>query len=277
VISAFGGAKLQVMTPELIATGLVLVLIVLIRVLLLRVFGRFEWASIEERRSWIVLVRNVSLLVGAFLIMLIWADELRVIGLSLVAVAVAVAISVQDLIKSMVGAFVRATSSSYSIGDRVQVAGIRGQVIDHSLLTTTLIEISPGHLRTGRTITVPNSQFLTEPVVNETTGHEYILHSFHVPVSSKEWGAAMDALKKSADRVAAPYVQPARKQMDKRAKRHALPAPIIEPFVTPRPISADGVELTVRVPVATSDVWRVEHEILEEWLRVQDKLRSQQG
>lgn len=262
------------MTPELIATGLVVFLIVLIRILLIRVFRRLEWASIEERRGWIVLVRNFSLLSGAFLVILIWADELRVIGLSLVAVAVAVAISVQDLIKSMVGAFVRATSSSYAIGDRVQVAGIRGQVIDHSLLTTTLIEISPGHLRTGRTVSVPNSQFLTEPVINETTGHEYILHSFHVPVSADEWSDAMAELKQAADRVSAPYVEPAREQMELRARRHALAAPIIEPFVTPRPTSAGEVELTVRVPVRTSDVWRVEHEILEACLRALDELRG---
>ncbi len=254
------------MTPELVATGVIILVLGVGRLGLQRLFSRFSWSSIEERRRWIVLVRNGSLVLGSFLIMLVWADELRVIGLSLVAVAVAIAISVQDLIKSLVGSFVRSTSASYSIGDRVQVGEIRGQVIDYSLLTTKLIEVSPGHFRTGRTISVPNSHFLTEPVVNETAGHEFVLHSFRVAVAADRWREARQVLGDAAIAASAEYVAPARKQMEARARRHALATPIVEPMVTARPTSVSEIELSVRVPVAASEVWKVENQILEAWL-----------
>ena len=44
---------------------------------------------------------------------------------------------------SIGGSFLRATSGSFAIGDRIRVGDTRGVVIDHSLLVTTLLEIGP--------------------------------------------------------------------------------------------------------------------------------------
>lgn len=257
---------MAVLTPELIATGVILLALAILRIGFGRVFARTDWANIEDRRRWIVFVRNGSLGLGAFLIIGVWADELRVVGLSLAAVAVAVAITFQEPIKSVFGGLVRSVNGTYSLGDRIQVGSSRGVVVDYSLLTTTLIEVETGHFRTGRIISVPNSRFLTEPVVNETAGHEFVLHSFHVPVPTELWMHARDVLMAAAIDAAAPYIEPARTQMVARAKRHAIAVPTIEPLVTSRPTSVSEVDLTVRLPVASVDVWWVENQIVEAWL-----------
>jgi small-conductance mechanosensitive channel len=251
---------------KIVGSGIVVILVVLTRVLVGRALRRDTKATIEARRGHIVLLRNVSLLVGIVLIAMIWADELRVVGLSLVAFAVAIAISLQDVVKSAVGAAVRATSGSYTIGDRIAVGEVRGQVIDHSLLTTTLIEIGPGSTRTGRTITMPNSLPLTLPVLNETAGHDYVLHSFAVTSDRGSWRADEAALLGAAEECAGEYVEPARRQMEQRARRHALTPANVDPLVFLSASEGDAVTLTVRIPVHASAAGTVEDAIMRQWL-----------
>ncbi len=257
---------LDQITGQLIATVLVVIAMVVTRVMAARVITRANWDSLDTSRRWMVQSRNLIIGVGLLALVFVWAEELRVIGLSLVAVAVAVAISGQDVIRSALASIVGATSKVYSVGDRIIVGDVRGYVVDQKLVLTKLLEIGSGNVRTGRVISIPNSRLLTDPVVNETAGHKYILHSVKVPVRRDEWQRAQRILREAAEEASAPYVEGAKAQMDALAREHALPQPIVEPFVLAKPADADTVELTVRVPAEAQYVWRVENEILQAWL-----------
>ena len=195
-----------------------------------------------------------------------WADELRTAAITFLALGVALVIATKELLMSISGSLVRATSASFGVGDRIIVGSIRGIVVDHSTLTTTLLEIGPAHVRTGRVVVLPNSIYLTSPVVNESSGHEYVLHSFTVPVKRTEWREADRVLQAAADEASAPYVEAAREQMEARAKRYALPLPSVDPFILAKPTGPDAVEMTVRMPVAAREVWKVENEVVRAWL-----------
>ncbi len=251
---------------QLIATGLVVVAMILTRILAARVITRLNWDNLETSRRLMVQTRNLIIGVGVLALVFVWAEELRVIGLSLVAVAVAVAISGQDVIRSALASIVGATSRVYSVGDRIIVGDVRGYVVDQKLVLTKLLEIGSGNVRTGRVISIPNSRLLTDPVINETAGHKYILHSVKVPVRREEWQRAQRVLRAAADQASSAYVDGARAQMEALSREHALPQPIVEPFVLAKPLDADTVELTVRVPAEAQYVWRVEDEILQAWL-----------
>jgi small-conductance mechanosensitive channel len=70
-----------------------------------------------------------------------------------------------------VRATLRTASQSFSVGDKIQIKGIRGYVIDHNLVTTSMLEIGPGksgQMQTGNLVSIPNSMFLDGAVVNET-------------------------------------------------------------------------------------------------------------
>lgn len=256
----------QTTTGQLIATALIIVGVVLARMLIAPVIRRANWASPDTSRRWLVLSRNIIIGVGAFAVVYVWAEELRVIGLSLVAVAVAVAISGQDVIRSALASIVGATSRIFSVGDRIIVGDVRGYVVDHSLVLTKLLEIGSGNVRTGRVISIPNSRLLTDAIINETAGHKYVLHSVKVPVARSEWRRAHQVLLDAATRASHSYLEGATAQMEQLAREHALPKPLVEPFVLAKPTGVETVELTVRVPAEAQYVWRVENEILEAWL-----------
>lgn len=258
--------ELSEVSGRLIATAVILVVAVLARLLVARLVGRANWESEETSRRWVVMGRNVILAITGLALVFVWAEELRVIGLSLVAVAVAVAISAQEVIRSAIASIVGATAKIYSVGDRVIVGNVRGYVVDQTLVLTRLFEIGSGNVRTGRVVSIPNSRMLTEAIVNETAGHKYILHSLVVPVRRDEWREARDVLLEAAKVASEPYIDGAREQMEELARLHALPQPIVDPFVLAKPTSPDTVELTVRVPSEAQFVWRVENQILESWL-----------
>lgn len=250
---------------QLMATAAILGVMGLVRVASAQLVRRLRGNPDSGRRA-IVIVRNLTLLLALVGLALVWSDQLRMVGVSLLAFVLAFVIAAQDVIRSVMGTMTRATSNSFSIGDLVVVGGQRGYVIDSSATATTLLEIGPGHLRTGRTVTIPNSSFLTEPVINETGGHRFILHSFTVPVALERWRFASDVLLDAARAETFPYVEPARTHMEARARRHSLPMPIVEPLVFATPADTETVTLTVRVPVEAQDLWRVEKAISEAWL-----------
>ena len=251
---------------EVVASVVVVVAAVFVRLFGGRLIRRQQWATPEEGRRWLVRLRNATLLLALTALVVVWADELRAAAITLLAFAVAFVIATKELITAISGSFVRATSASFVIGDRIRFGDMRGVVIDHSLLTTTLLEIGSGHVRTGRVMVVPNSVFVTAAVSNETRGHEYVLHSFTVPVARAEWRIADRVLRDAAARASSSYLAGARAEMEARAAAHNLPMPTVESFVVPSPLTSDTVQLTVRVPVAAGDVWLVEAEVLRAWL-----------
>lgn len=222
--------------------------------------------DLEARRRWLVLLRNLTLLLAFLTIVAIWADELRTFVVSIVALAAAIAISAKELIMCLTGALVRASRPSFRLGDRIEVGAVRGDVIDHRLLTTTLLEVGSGHTRTGKVIVVPNSVFLSAQVTNETTGAQYLLHSITVTLEKgTDVRVAEASLLRIGYEVAEEYIEPARAEFTERSQKHGLALPNVDPQTA---IALDGqhAALTLRVPVPNRGKGTIEQAILHRWL-----------
>ncbi|MBS1302695.1 mechanosensitive ion channel domain-containing protein [Loktanella sp. SALINAS62] len=132
-------------------------------------------------RRWIATSRNVFLIFLLFGLVLIWAPQLRTFALSLAAVAVAIVVATKEMILCISGSLMRASTRAFAVGDWIEVSGVRGEVVDHSLLATTMQEFLPNSFHyTGRTAVVPNSVFFSSPIRNLTVVRDYTFHSFAV-------------------------------------------------------------------------------------------------
>ena len=81
-----------------VASTLVLVLVVLVvRSMAARAIRRSEGLAKDVRRRWMVQVRNAALVVLLVGLVMIWAEELRLFAVSILAVAVATAIATKEL------------------------------------------------------------------------------------------------------------------------------------------------------------------------------------
>jgi small-conductance mechanosensitive channel len=172
--------------------------IILLRKMLVRAILRKDFADNLTRRRLAVSVRNALVFVLVLGLIGIWAKEVQNLALSVVAFAAAMVLATRELIQCATGSFYRTGANAFSVGDRIEVDGRRGEVIDLNLWATTILEIGPAHTAhpyTGRTVVIPNSVLLLQPVVNESFMKPYVIHTISIPMRiSEDWQQAEKAL-----------------------------------------------------------------------------------
>lgn len=222
-----------------------------------------------KRRKWIVRVRNLSLFTLFFGLAILWSSEIQTAALSLVAIAAALAISLKEVISNIMGGFLRATTRPFNIGDRIEMGSIRGDVIDSDLFNTTVLEIGPGHLThqyTGRSVTIPNSLFLTQPVINETFMDDYVLHVFAIPLPREsDWSGAEEKMLAIATAECAPYKEEAQKYMRSLGKREGIKSFSVEPLVYLHFPDEKTTSVVLRIPAPAARKGRIEQSIIRKF------------
>ncbi len=200
----------------------------------------------------------------------LWFDELKLVALSLAAVAAAIVLATKELIMCAGGSFLRSSSRSFEVGDRVELGGVRGDVVDTTLFTTTILEVGPstvGHQRTGRAVTVPNSMIFTHPVTNESYADVFVLHAFPVCVrADPRWRQAERALLSAMVAEMQPYADEARQFFERAAREQHIEVPPQEPRVLVQVEAGDVLRLWCRLPAPAREKGTVEQAVLRRFL-----------
>ena len=246
--------------------AIVSLLLLLVLLVLRRVVSRFlqgpSWTDEVRLRSRVQL-RTAVLVVWTAGLVIIWATELRTLAISAVAVAAAIVIATKELLLCLLGSVLRATSSAYTMGDRIEIAGFRGDVIDLRPLTTTIMEVGPGHRRTGRLIVLPNSLLLSSPLRHDSFTDEFVLHTITLALPREaKWQVVEQRILQAASRICADYSQQARQHLAQSAVRQGLPELSTEPRVYLQAPDFDRLHLVLRLPSPARDRGRIEQEIL---------------
>lgn len=249
---------------------ILLVSIVLTRTLVVRWISRNPTLSMEAKRRWVVTTRNSMVFVFLTGLVVIWAHELQAFAVSLVALAAALVLATKELILCWSGAALRVGSKVYAVGDRIQIAGYRGVVLDHDVFATKLLEIGPGqatHLYTGRVTSFPNSLLLTNALVRENPDQEYGLYTLIVPLKADEdWQKAERTLLAGAKAECGPFMEEAARHMKMLEQTNLLEAPSPEPRITIQLQEPGRVHLVLRFPAPDRGRSRVEQAMLRRYL-----------
>ena len=255
---------------HLTASVVFVVLAIIVRMVVSQAIARHV-AQPEARRRWVVSIRNwfvVALILG---LGAIWGAALRTLAVSVVALTVAFVVATKELIQCISGSVLRTAAKAYSVGDRIQIERHRGDVIDVNFFSTTILEVGPGkpfHLRTGRTIVIPNSKLLITTVVNESHMRGLVLHMFTVPLTvDDDWERAEEILLEAAVEECKPFVEPARATMEQLEREHGLEGIPLAPRVSMTMPEAGKLDLVVRFPAPVGRQGRIEQAILRRFLQ----------
>ena len=218
---------------------------------------------------------NVTIFLIFGILVVVWLEQLRTIAASIVVIAAAIVIATKEFLLNVVGFFYRTTAKFVSVGDRIEVDGIRGDVIDQSLMGITLLEIGPGdktHQYTGLTIYLPNSLFLSATVKNETfLWSDFVFHLMTIPIKGDtQWQKAENALLQAARDVSAPYLDKARQTMKTQALQQNLEQPSIEPRVQIQITDPEIYNLVLRVPTPAHTRARLEQDMTRHCLKLME-------
>jgi small-conductance mechanosensitive channel len=214
-------------------------------------------------------LRGFSYVILAFGLFIIWAAELQALAVSFVVLAMAIVWARKETLACVQGGMYRISSNAFEVGDRINIAGIRGDVIEPGLLSTLVLEVAQGHQRTGRTISIPNSLFMTEPVLNESLAGEYMLHLMTIPVDRSADLAAIESQALTAAwEACADFLDDVRRPIASRYHRHGLTPPIVDPRVTYQVVDKNTVNILLRIPTPIRLERQVEQRVLRAVLGV---------
>lgn len=258
------------LTAKFIATVVLVLLLMGLRyglVLYIRRSTR-KWTS-QQRLKWIGTSRtliSISVFLG---VILLWGETIQGFAVSVFAIAFAIVFSVKELCMCFNGSLVRLRGKSFEVGDRIHIGKIRGDVIETTLLSTTVQEVK-SHLYTGKTITFPNSLFLSEPVQNESFLESFYLLHIEIPVKmSQGWKEAKATLLRIAQEESVPYLQQAKLRRKQLERRLGLEMPSVEPRVTLQITGPEDILLELRMTSPTHLKERLEQVIVNRYLEEQ--------
>ncbi len=120
-----------------------------------------------------------------FVAAIIFKDRLGGLTVAFGVAGAGVAFALQEVIVSVAGWASISFGNVYRPGDRVQMGGIKGDVIDVSILRTTLMELGEwvqADQYNGRIVRVPNSFVFKEPLFNYSGDFPFLWDEIKLPI-----------------------------------------------------------------------------------------------
>jgi small-conductance mechanosensitive channel len=217
-----------------------------------------------------------ALAVGLAVLVSIWFDDpsrfTTVLGLATAGLAIAA----QKAVTSFAGYLVIMRGKTFTVGDRIKMGGVRGDVIALGFLQTQIMEMgqpnevneqeNPGmwvraRQFSGRVVTVTNDKIFDQPVFNYTREFPFIWEELHIPVSYRADRNRAEAILLDAVRAASEeFSQRAAGARRHLEKRYGLDHESLEPRVY-WALTDNWLELTVRFVVPEHGIRDVKDQI----------------
>ena len=115
----------------------------------------------------------------------IYSDKLSGLTVAFGVAGAGIAFALQEIIVSIAGWIAITFGKYYKVGDRILLGGVIGDVIDISVLRTTLMECGKwinGDLYNGRVVRIANSFLFKDPVYNYSGDFPFLWDEIVVPI-----------------------------------------------------------------------------------------------
>lgn len=182
------------------------------------------------------LVNAFGALFSIILISVVFSNKLGSLTVALGVAGAGIAFALQEVIASIAGWVAISFGNFYSVGDRVQLGGITGDVIDIGVLRTTVMETGQwvkADQYNGRIVKIANSFVFKEPVFNYSGDFPFLWDEITVPVKyGSDYRMTREILQKIADESLGSYVAKARQTWQLMVNKYRIEDARIEPAVT---------------------------------------------
>jgi small-conductance mechanosensitive channel len=266
-------------SPGKILSSLILLLFIILTVSFLK---RYLTRYIKDRDARYYARKYISFFgytVGFLLLVSLYSDRLGRFTVIFGVAGAGIAFALQEVIASVGGWAAVTFSSFYKIGDRVQLGGIKGDVIDIGVLRTTIMECGEwvkSDLYTGRIVRVANSFVFKEPVYNYSGDFPFLWDEITIPVKhGADAGLVKKILLAIAEESVGDYAASARESWGRMVSKYRIEDAKIDPAVT-LVVTDNWLEFSVRYVVdykkrrSTKDALFIK--ILEEFAKYPEKM-----
>ncbi|MFN2382764.1 MAG: mechanosensitive ion channel family protein [Gemmatimonadota bacterium] len=177
-------------------------------------------------------------------------ERIQDLGTLLGFLGAGLAIALREYLAAFLAWFYILGQRHISIGNRIEVGGVRGDVIDIGVLKLTLVEVRGegfGEQSSGRLVTVPNFKVLTEPVFHFTAGSPFVWDEIEFQVTfESNWERARELLEQAGREIVEPHAAEITAGFQQLENAYAFRYGITTPIVYVSVQQASGVCLRLR-------------------------------
>lgn len=208
--------------------------------------------SVKDLKGRHVVRKNIVYFISFAIIItvfLIWVQNLNSITIFLGVASAGVALALQEVILCVAGWLLILIRRPFEVGDRIEIKGVKGDVIDIRLFQTSLLEIGnwvQADQSTGRIVNFPNSFIYKHQNYNFSRGFEFIWHEIPILVTfESDWKRGREIILSHAKKMAEGMEDQVQRKIEAMRNRYMIYYGKLTPIVYVR-IRDSGVELTLR-------------------------------
>jgi small-conductance mechanosensitive channel len=240
----------QLFSQILIAIAGILIIVFIVRFMHRTVSGQIKQP--ETRYKFRKLTTFAGYVIAVMFLLSVFINQLGNFTVAFGIASAGIAFALQEVIASVAGWLAASFSSFYKVGDRVQLGGIKGDVIDMNILRTTLMECGDwvdADLYNGRIVRIANSFIFKEPVFNYSAHFPFLWDEITVPVKyGSDYRLAREILEHVADELTRDYVPVAREAWKEVMELFLIEEESVKPVIT-MVANDNWMEFTVRYVV----------------------------
>ncbi len=225
------------------------------------IWRRFTFRYVQDgrrRHQFLVLRRIIVIPLLVVIIVVTFANGLGSVTLFAGLSTAGLAVALQNLIQALVGYFVLIGKLGVRVGDRIQVGGVTGDVIDIGLVRLHLVEMStgPGSRPTGRVVAFSNAVVFQPDsgFYKQIPGTNFIWHEVSLIVDKEtDYRQVEERMMQAVNRIFKDYKE--KMELQRRSMERAIHGLSVEPL---RPegrlnLTPNGTQVVVRYPVEVED------------------------
>lgn len=240
------------MRPEtqikILKSLLVVLFFLIVRSAVTRVMLR-NVADVKQRYSWSRgITSTIAILILVFLGAM-WFAGLERLATFAGILGAGLAVALHDTVANVAGFLFIIIRRPFEVGDRIEIDGVAGDVIDIRVFQFSLMEIGnwvDADQSTGRIVKVPNGKVLRFATANFNQGFDYIWHEIPVLITfESDWKKAKGILQAIVDDPVFVVADDVERQIRRAASRYLIYSGTLTPIVYTT-VRDSGVLLTVR-------------------------------
>jgi small-conductance mechanosensitive channel len=231
---------------------LLTILLVLSYVALAAVVRRLMARYIVEAERRYVAAKTADYLLGVLAMVLmirVWLGGVAGMMTYLGLLSAGVAVALKDPLTNVAGWLFILVRGPFHVGDRIEIAGSAGDVVDVRLFQFSIVEIGNwvhADQSTGRIIHLPNGLVFTAALANFTQGFNFIWNELEVVVTfESQWRDAKQILQEIADRNCVYDTKSAEAEVKRAAQKYLIHYRYLTPIIWTAVVDS-GVKLTLR-------------------------------
>lgn len=232
----------------------------------------FRYVQDGRRRHQFLIVRRIIVVPLVFIILVMaFASGLGSVSLFAGITTAGLAVALQNMIQSIAGYFVLIGKYGVRVGDRVQVAGVTGDVIDIGMVRLHLVEVSggPGARPTGRVVAISNAVVFQpdEGLFKQIPGTNFAWHEVSLMLSpGSDYRQVEERMLRAVNKVFDSYkekMEPQRRAMERATHGHPVSPLAPESRLN---LTASGTLVVVRYPVEVEESAEIDDRVTREVL-----------